>query len=731
MDSSTAAAADFSDAEQEASTTTISTVAVQAGKAKIVLAILRSHDWIRVRIQQMEPDLMEVGSSLEESMQLRREHDELLYKLNLKQKDVQQLLSQVDDLANENRSQAEVHQAMSDSLNEAWKDLNTQLEYRKMLLDQSIAFHQSANQFSTRMGQAQDSFSSVGLAQDVETARRLLQQHQDIKKNILESSMHTLQEGQALLDRIREMGMHADVQNRHATTAACYGIEQLLEQLQDRRRRLEDLWLQRKIKLEQHLQLLLLDLEINKVSEWYTQVGDVYLSTADLGDSIPAAQALHDRHIQFEQEAREIQDTVVRLLRTADQLIHSAHYDADAVTKRLRTVDSTAEKFMHRLDTRRTDITMALTFFSFAQTALMKCDEIEAQLSSTDLPRNSSALAEQHAFLANAIVEASTPALREGRSLLERVGRGGQTEDQVAGSAGVKAKLQELQDRCAKLQDMCLARYEAGERSQAFNQFQDKFNNLATWLGQIVAATLGQHSEMGNDLASAKDFLEVHERLEADIKSQAGALAGLGTAAEELKTAGDPEAQAAADRVAELKKQWDQLHILVKQRIKLATSYVGFHKKAQNLAIQMDALEQYLKIEKMDPTQITEGSIKHKETKYSEMSSKFSEVESKGKAFIKEAEDATDEGLNTRRAIIVVEAIISQFTERKFLVTEYYEHWKVHVTSGKEFKSQWEQFVKDARKTIDWVMKIEDEFFPVIAGELGTSKETAHIIRKN
>ena len=49
---------------------------------------------------------------------------------------------------------------------------------------------------------------------------------------ILEASMHTLQEGQSLLSRIREMGMHADVQNRHATTAACYGIEHLLELLQ-------------------------------------------------------------------------------------------------------------------------------------------------------------------------------------------------------------------------------------------------------------------------------------------------------------------------------------------------------------------------------------------------------------------------------------------------------------------------------------------------------------------
>ena len=80
--------------------------------------------------------------------------------------------------------------------------------------------------------------------------------------------MSTLQEGQLLLERIREMGIHADVQNRHATTAACYGIEHLLELLQDRRRHLEELWLQRKLKLEQCLQLLLLDEEVKKVRLW-------------------------------------------------------------------------------------------------------------------------------------------------------------------------------------------------------------------------------------------------------------------------------------------------------------------------------------------------------------------------------------------------------------------------------------------------------------------------------
>jgi len=56
------------------------------------------------------------------------------------------MLARADDLAAQNRSYQDVYTAMAESLGEAWKDLNKQLEYRKMLLDQSIAFHESALQ---------------------------------------------------------------------------------------------------------------------------------------------------------------------------------------------------------------------------------------------------------------------------------------------------------------------------------------------------------------------------------------------------------------------------------------------------------------------------------------------------------------------------------------------------------------------------------------------------------
>lgn len=61
------------------------------------------------------------------------------------------------------------------------------------------------------------------------------------------------------------MSLYADSFEKHATSSACYSIERLLELLNDKRRYLEDLWNQRKIKLEQCIQICYLRDEIKKV----------------------------------------------------------------------------------------------------------------------------------------------------------------------------------------------------------------------------------------------------------------------------------------------------------------------------------------------------------------------------------------------------------------------------------------------------------------------------------
>ena len=66
-----------------------------------------------------------------------------------------------------------------------------------------------------------------------------------------------------------------------------------------------------------------------------------------------------------------------------------------------------------------------------------------------------------------------------------------------------------------------------------------------------------------------------------------------------------------------------------------------------------------------------------------------------------------DSKLDTRRAIAVTETILSQFHEKMFMITDYYEHWKVHVSTGKEFKTQWHQFVQDARKVRTSLLRLQ------------------------
>lgn len=86
---------------------------------------------------------------------------------------------------------------------------------------------------------------------------------------MLELSMQTLAKGQALLDKLREASTHADINNSHATKAACYSVERILEALHHRRQQLDEQWKERKKVLEQCIKRCKIDEEIQKVCDPY------------------------------------------------------------------------------------------------------------------------------------------------------------------------------------------------------------------------------------------------------------------------------------------------------------------------------------------------------------------------------------------------------------------------------------------------------------------------------
>ena len=74
-----------------------------------------------------------------------------------------------------------------------------------------------------------------------------------------------LSKGQALLERLEEVINHADINSKQAIKSASFGIEQTVEILHGRKRKLEDTWEERKKLLEQSVQSSLLDEGLKKV----------------------------------------------------------------------------------------------------------------------------------------------------------------------------------------------------------------------------------------------------------------------------------------------------------------------------------------------------------------------------------------------------------------------------------------------------------------------------------
>jgi hypothetical protein len=101
---------------------------------------------------------------------------------------------------------------------------------------------------------------------DPEIGYSIIENHKKAKKEILETSLITFDEGKELIALLREMSLSADLYGSNVTTTACYSIETILETLNDRRCYLEEFWQQRRQKLEQCIQIFYLKTEIKKVS---------------------------------------------------------------------------------------------------------------------------------------------------------------------------------------------------------------------------------------------------------------------------------------------------------------------------------------------------------------------------------------------------------------------------------------------------------------------------------
>ncbi|XP_054013283.1 titin isoform X3 [Hylaeus anthracinus] len=700
-------------------TTTISTIAVQSGETRLVIALLQSGEWLRLKVLEVQPELTKLGGSLEEATEFSNAHDEVLLRLQSKQSPVEELLRQADQLISNQRPRAEVYAAMAETLGQAWRDVNELLERRKQILDSNVLFQCRAEECRENMRALEMACNDTLLPIEIEAVKNFLSKIHDLRKNMLEALMGALQEGKNLLDRLKEIANEGTLDSRPdriklEADHAVLKVERWLEELHDRRRLIETSFRSRKTQLEQCLALALLATDLRDLEEILNDRIAALSSTCDqLGDSASSAEILLFELKKLQAEAKEFQDRSIKITKSTERLVSSGHFAGEQATEQAYAILGAAADYVNDLDQYEALLNRAVTFFDSARSALTKLDQLEIQLVTTEHPPFSTGLARFHAQMVATIEDVTSKPLAEGYALLDVTGRG------APGAEGVKRTVEELENRKIRLMERCTAHEKENlEISRTINTFLDKRDELRKWLSSIPEAFLQGHQDMGSDVPMAEDFCRLHRQLLNDLERRSGEVRNLEfeilPIKDRLEESQKIELQS---KVADLENSWSKTKDLVATRIDLGTLYCQFHVDAEKLTREIESIENELT---RHTDVFDEVKVEELERRWKDLQPLYAKLSSNGKTFLDAAVKIDDPYLDVHRACLCVQTLLDKFANKQLQLKR--------VTSEilMEKRIEYERKIEESTKTLETITTYSEQLYPVIRTQ---SSETMDILQ--
>ncbi|XP_067458887.1 coiled-coil domain-containing protein 141 isoform X2 [Thunnus thynnus] len=238
--------------------TTLSTIAIQAGQSQIVVSVLKSGSLVHLQLVQVHPGLCEIGSNKEENQTMIQEQQQLMEKLKKHEREVLAVVeknrNKWDEGVMERRSrkqeeEQEVYKAMVVSLNEGWLLLLRLLERRQEVLTLASDFYCRAQEFAVSVDRVED----LQVRPDNDRLTEVQLTYDSMRRDLLGKSLQVLTSSSVLLQKLRQLQRIEAVQRRgevlqdedeeessqssQCSRGVALRLEELMETLQDRRRR--------------------------------------------------------------------------------------------------------------------------------------------------------------------------------------------------------------------------------------------------------------------------------------------------------------------------------------------------------------------------------------------------------------------------------------------------------------------------------------------------------------
>ncbi|KAG9355723.1 hypothetical protein JZ751_000561 [Albula glossodonta] len=455
-------------------------------------------------------------------------------------------------------------------------------------------FTSNASHMLARLEEMQEMLGRKDFPQDLDGARRMIEEHSGLKKKVIKAPIEELDaEGQKLLQRIQSSEGYS---NRNAastpnadTQSLVPKVSGLLDKLHSTRQHLHQMWHVRKLQLDQCFQLRLFEQDAEKI-----------------GTNHPHAMELQTQHNHFAMNCMNVYVNINRIMSVGSRLLEAGHYASQQIKQISSQLEQEWKAFAAALDERSTLLEMSAAFHQKCDQYMNNVDSWCKACGEVDLPSELQDLEDaihHHQGLYEHITAAYSEVSQDGKALLDKLQRPltpGSADSLTASANYSKAVhhvldiIHEVLHHQRQLENIWQHRKVRLHQRLQLCVFQQDVQQVLDWIENHGEAFLSKHTGVGKSLHRARALQKRHEDFEEVAQNTYTNADKLLEAAEQLAQTGECDPEEIYQAAHQLEDRIQDFVRRVEQRKVLLDMSVSFHTHVKELWTWLEELQKEL-----------------------------------------------------------------------------------------------------------------------------------------